>query len=248
MDNQEILFAKKLQELRELASSQNMTVSKDQIVDIFEDLELSEESFNLICDYLKKKKIGIGDAVDLDEYLNEDEKNFLNDYLEEIKDLPSYNDGEKEVYFMRAISGEKEGKEKTVEIMLPVVVDLAKLYTDQGVMLEDLIGEGNVALSAAVEMLGALDDPKEVVSTLSKMIMDAMEALVAEEADDDSQNSEILQKVNDITEAAREVAESLQRKITVKELAEEGNFSEEEILDAIRISANHIQYFEGSKE
>ena len=244
--NQELAFAKKLEEIKALAADQSMVVSKEQVEELFAEIGMAPDALEPIYDYLKQKKIGVDEVISPEEYMTAEDKNFLEQYFEELTLLSEYTDGEKEAFFMSAMAGEREGKKKTIEIMLPNVVDVAKLYTGQGVLLEDLIGEGNVALTMGVEMLGALEMPSEVPGMLCQMMMDAMEEMIAETESGHSLDGQILTKINDITDAAKEVAESLQRKITVEELAQEGRFSREEIADAIRISGNRIVYFEGS--
>ena len=127
---------------------------------------------------------------------------------------------------------------------MPQVVDIAKLYSGQGVLLEDLIGEGNVALATGVEMLGCLEDPEEVDGMLGKMIMDAMEDYIAENTEAKKADMQVVDKVNNISDQAKELAESMQRKITVEELAAETGINEEEIREAIKFSGNKIEYFE----
>lgn len=131
-----------------------------------------------------------------------------------------------------------------INLFLPQVVDIAKLYSGQGVLLEDLIGEGNVALAAGVEMLGCLEAPEEVEGMLGKMIMDAMENYIAENSEAKKADMQVVDKVNRISDQAKELAESLQRKITVEELAAETGIDEEEIKEAIKFSGNKIEYFE----
>ena len=123
-------------------------------------------------------------------------------------------------------------------------MDIAKLYSGQGVLLEDLIGEGNVALATGVEMLGCLEEPDEVDGMLGKMIMDAMEDYIAENTEAKKVDMQIADKVNHISDLAKELAESLQRKITVEELAEETGIDAEEIIDVVKLSGNKIEYFE----
>ena len=53
-------------------------------------------------------------------------------------------------------------------------------HAGQGVFLEDLIGEGNVALTMGVTMLGSLEEPSEAEGMLAKMMMDAMEEYIEE--------------------------------------------------------------------
>ena len=246
--NQELQFAKKLEEIRTLASSQGMVLSKEQVEEAFAEIGMKAEELEPIYDYLKQKKIGVDEAVNLDEYMTSEDRNFLQEYIEEIGQLPIRTEGEKQACFMSAMAGESDGKAKTIEVMLSDVIDIAKLYVGQGVLLEDLIGEGNVALTMGVEMLGALETPSEVPAALCQMMMDAMEELIAETESGQSVDKKLVEQINDVTDAAKELAESLQRKITVAELVEEGKFTEEEVLDAIRISGNRIQYFEGAVE
>ena len=54
------------------------------------------------------------------------------------------------------MAGESDAQQRLIHLYLPKVVDIARLYAGQGVFLEDLIGEGNVALHSAVEYLNEL--------------------------------------------------------------------------------------------
>lgn len=246
--NQELEFAKTLEKVRKLAASQGNVISKEQLEEAFAAIGMKDEQLVPIYEYLKQKKIGIGEAVDLDEYLTGEDKDFLADYLEQISMLPKFSQGEKEAYFISAMAGDSMGKAKTIEILLPDIVDIAKLYTGQEVLLEDLIGEGNVALATGVEMLGALEKTDEVPGMLAKMAMDAMEELIRETEDDHKTDRKIADKVNEVSVEAQKLAESLSRKITIEELIEETGFSEKKIKDAIRMSGNKITYFEGADE
>ena len=162
--------------------------------------------------------------------------------------MPVLSQGEKEAHFIAAMAGERTGKTKTIEILLPDIIDVAKLYTGQGVLLEDLIGEGNVALASGVEMLGCLEKADEVPGMLVKMAMDAMEELIRETEDESKVDRKIVDKVNEVSAEAKKLAEALNRKITVEELMEETSFSENKIREAIRMSGNRIEYFEGADE
>lgn len=246
--NQELLFAKTLEEIKTLALEQDRVLSKEQVEEAFGKIGMKPEELTPIYEYLNQKKIGIGEPVDPDEYLTEEDVDFLSDYVEQIKLLPVFSQGEKEANFLSAMAGDSTGKAKTIEILLGDIIDVAKLYTGQGVLLEDLIGEGNVALAMGVEMLGCLEKPDEVPGMLVKMAMDAMEALIQETEEESKIDRKIVDKVNEVSAEAKKLAESLNRKITVEELMEETSFSEKKIREAIRISGNRIEYFEGANE
>lgn len=246
--NQEQLFAKTLEEVKSLAISQDRVVSKQQVEEAFGKIGMKPEELAPIYDYLKQKKIGIGEPVDPDEYLTKEDVDFLSEYLHEINLMPVLSQGEREAHFISAMAGDRMGKTKTIEILLPDIIDIAKLYTGQGVLLEDLIGEGNVALAAGVEMLGCLEKAEEVPGMLVKMAMDAMEELIRETENENKVDRKIVDKVNEVSNEARKLAETLNRKITVEELMEETSFTEKKIREAIRMSGNRIEYFEGTDE
>lgn len=242
--NQELAFAKKLEEIRKLAKEQGNLLSQEQVENTFAEIGISKEQLEPVFAYLKSKNIGIGEPVDIEEVLSEDDKDYLTEYVEALKELPVLSEGEKRAYAMEAIAGDAKGKEQMINLFLPQVVDIAKLYSGQGVLLEDLIGEGNVALATGVEMLGCLEDPEEVDGMLGKMIMDAMEDYISENSEAKKADMQIVDKVNSISDQAKELAESLQRKITVEELAAETGIEEEEIQEVIKFSGNKIEYFE----
>ncbi len=242
--NKELAFAKKLEEIRALAKEQGNILSVEQVERAFAEIEIGKEQLEPVYAYLKTKNIGIGEPVDVEENLSTEDKNYLEEYLESLQELPRLTDGEKRAYAMSAMAGETDGKLNIINAFLPQVVDIAKLYGGQGVLLEDLIGEGNVALATGVEMLGCLEEPDEVDGMLGKMIMDAMEDYIAENTEAKKIDMQIADKVNNISDQAKELAESLQRKITVEELAEETGIDAEEIKEAIKLSGNKIEYFE----
>ncbi|MCR5799970.1 MAG: hypothetical protein K6G69_07840 [Lachnospiraceae bacterium] len=246
--DRELLFAKKIEELKELAAGQGGMVTTAQVEQMFEELKLEKSGMDLVYDYLKTKKIGVDTKIDPDDYLSNDEVDYLNTYMDSLLELPSYTDGEKQAIYMSAMAGDTAGKSRLIELMLPNVVDIAKLYASQGMFIDDLIGEGNVALSMGVEMLGALEAPEEVPGMLTGMIMDAMEDALGEEADSKKIDEKLVEKVNKVADEAGELAEALGRKVTVDEIVAEGKLSRKAVMDAIRLSGRKIDDIEIKEE
>ncbi len=242
--NQEILFAKTLEKVRKIAKEQGNCISEEQVQEAFLTLALSQEQLELVYDYLKKHKIGIGEPVDLDEYLSDEEIDYLEEYKKELALLDTVSDGEKEAITLSAMAGEKEAQQKLIQVYLPHVVEISKLYTGQGVYLEDLIGEGNVALTMGVTMLGCLEHTEEAEGMLMKMVMDAMEEYISETAADDERSKKALQKVNKVAKKAKELSDELKRKVTVTELSEETGISEKVILEALQFCGYSIEEIE----
>ena len=209
-----------------------------QLEEAFAELGLETDQLALVEDYLEKHKIGIGEPVKPEDYLTGEEIRYLDNYLEEIKGLEEVTEGEREAITLSA-------QARLAEIYLPEVVQIAKLYGGQGVYLEDLIGEGNVAVAAGVTMLGCLEHPEEARGMLGKMIMDAMEEHISDSLAEAGSNQKIADKVNQVAEQAKELAQLLQRKVTARELAQETELTEEHILEAIRMSGNRIEDIAG---
>lgn len=245
-ESQEILFARTLKEVRELAKKQGNCVSQQQVEDAFAGLKLSRDQLELVYDYLKKHKVGVGDPVNLDDYLSEAEIDYLEEYKKELALLEEVSDGEKEAIILSAMAGEKVAQSRLIHLYLPQVVEISRLYAGQGVFLEDLIGEGNVALSMGVTMLGCLEHAKEAEGMLVKMVMDAMEGCIAANAQEQDKDKKVLAQVNKVAKKAKELANELNRKVTAEELAAETGMSVKVIRDAMRMSGFAIEDLERS--
>ncbi|MBQ6995263.1 MAG: hypothetical protein IJN64_12370 [Lachnospiraceae bacterium] len=244
MDKEQLLFAQTLEQLKETARLQENMLTSEQVQEAFETMNLGEAQLALIHEYLQKHNIGIDEPGKIDDNLTDEDVNYLNIYLDELKELPVVSDGEKRAVMMSAMAQDMTACNKLVEVFLPQVVEIAKLYAGQGALVEDLIGEGNVALATAVTMLDCVESIDEVEGFLGKMIMDAMQDYIGEDSDSKSVDEQILEKVNGVYDKAKEMAEELLRKVTVAELAKEMEIEEEEIYEAIRLSANHMDYIE----
>lgn len=244
MEKEQLLFAQTLEQLKETARLQENMLTSEQVQEAFEEMNLGEAQLALIHEYLQKNNIGIDEPGKTDENLTDEDVNYLNIYLEELKELPPVSDGEKRAIMMSALAQDMTACNKLIEIFLPQVVEIAKLYAGQGALVEDLIGEGNVALATAVTMLDCVESIDEVEGFLGKMIMDAMQDYIGEDSDNRGIDEQILEKVNRINDKAKEMAEELLRKVSVAELAKEMGIEEEEIFEAIRLSANNMDYIE----
>lgn len=242
--NQEVLFAKTLEQVKKQAKEQGNCIQREQVEQAFSALTLSKEQLDLVFDYLEKHKIGIGEPVDPDEYLSEEEVNYLEEYKKELALLGAVSDGEKEAITLSAMAGEAQAQEKLINIYLPQVVEIAKLYAGQGVFLEDLIGEGNVALAMGVTMLGCLEHAAEAEGMLGKLIMDAMEDFVRENMVEADKDKKVLDRVNKVAKKAKELSLELRRKVTVEELAAETGMSLNAITEAMRLSGYAIEEIE----
>lgn len=237
--NREIEFGKTLEAVKKKARAQQNFITKTEVEEAFRALSLSDEQMEMVYDYLRQNKIGVDEPADMDSLLQEERC-----YLEALGAIPTVTEGEREAITLSAMAGDADAARRLIELMLPEVPQIAKLYTGQGVSLEDLIGEGNVALSLGVTMLGALEHADEAQGMLARMMMDAMEESIAAREADEKSDQKIADKVNKVADAANALQEELRRKVTVEELMEESGLSRKTIEDAVRVSGGKIESIE----
>lgn len=240
----QIRFAQTLEQVKDTARLQGNMITTDQLEEAFGEMELNDDQMALILDYLEKSNIGVDKPGKTDENLTSEDTGYLEMYLEELKELPTITDGEKRAIMMSAVAGDSDACNKLVEIFLPQVVEIAKLYAGQGALIEDLIGEGNVAVAMATTMLDCVESIDEIDGFVGKMIMDAMEEYIGEDVNNKQADESVLEKVNEVFAKSKEMAEDLLRKVTVEEVAKEMQLSEDDVREAIRLSANNIDYIE----
>ena len=243
---EELVFAQTLEEVCTLARSQGNVITREQVQEAFGNagIALGEAQYDLVFGYLKGKKIGIGEPADPFDYLTDEEADYLQEYLASLVGLADVTEGEKEAITLSAMAGEYSAKQRLMEIYLPQVAEIAKLYAGQGAFLEDLIGEGNVSLAMAVEMLGTAQNAREAQGQIASMIMESMENYISDNVQEKKTGEKIAKDANDVLDVAKQLAEELGRKVTMEELAEESGFSMARIREAVRFTADNIDYLE----
>ncbi len=237
-------FMKLLQETLKQARRRGGIISREEVAENFEKLSLDKEQLDQVEAYLKAHKITVGVTSGNEEDLPDEERNFLESYMEMLAAVPRLSDSVLEAVEISAMAGEPSAQKELIEQMLGNVVDIAKLYTGQGVSVEELVGAGNEALVTGVKLLGHLEKPEEVPGELGRRIMDSMEDLIAAMLDEKAFDREMEDEVNLVADKAKELAELLGRKVTPLELAGEGDVTSEQIADAIRLTGGRIEDLE----
>ena len=234
-------FRENLAALTQLAKTQQLCVSHEQVAEYFPDTIENEEQKKLLLDYLASQKISVGEKADLDEFLSMEDKDYLKEYEESIA-------AQLEETVLSAVAGDGDAQEIVLTQSLSQAAQLAKLYAGQGILLEDLIGEGNLALTQAVRELGAIEADEnifeEVSGFLGKAMMDAMEQMINEETQEKNADQEMADKVNRVADVAQELFDELRRKVSPEEICSGSELTLEEVAEAMRISGNQIETIE----
>lgn len=262
MDEQQ--FRKILVQIRALAKSQNDSISKEQVRNKFLPLNVDEGHFLLIYKYLTEENVTLYDTEDerllasdnasksleppKSLFRDTEDNEYLKMYIKELNSLNIPDKEERQGIIEEILNDKSSAAYRLPNLYLKEVVDVARLYAGQGVALEDLVGEGNVGVLTGISMLDCCETAEEVDEFIMKMIMDSMESLITENFTDAEFDLKVVDRVNELSDKAKELAEEAERLMTAEELAAELEQDVEYIRETIRLSGNAIPYIQGCIE
>lgn len=247
--DREARFAQALERVRRLTKEQDDCMDEEQIQEAFAEFGLNQVQLQMVYDYLKKSRIGPGEPLKArEEAISDRERDYLAAYVETVSAFPKPDGRQLEALTLSAMAGQALARQSLTEAYLGHVADAARLYAGQGVPMEDLIGEGNLALAAGIEALGVLESPGEAPGMLMRLVMDAMENCVGEAARNRRTDEKAERKVNRVAEKARELAGEWGRKVTPRELAAQKGLSYDSIMEALRVSGFQIEDIDDAKD
>lgn len=229
-------FVEQIDKLLKFGRNNGNVVTEENVKNYFEKINLSDEQIQLVYNFLYDAKIGVGEPIDADENLEDEDRDFLEMYLSELSELENYTQKKKFEIIEKFLNGDESLKGKLIESYLKDVVDMAKLYAGAGVTIEDLIGEGNVALACIIEALDPSQSPKETDGFITESIMSAMEEMMYEDNNEKQKGDNWAEDANDVLDKAKELAETLGRNVHIAELCQFGDFEEEFVKKVLELT------------
>lgn len=252
MENQGKLI-EMLQEMKEIAQSQNNYLTKNEIAKYLGDTVLSKEQLQAVYHYLGENHIEVEGYVYIPDRVEEEtsdqgddkrekkEKSRrsqnLNMYQEELNEALADLEDIDQV-LLAFLQGEESARNELITLRLPSVVEMAKNYEKRKVSIDDLIAEGNVGLVAGIEKLyqnkedyfkDTIINKKKFFEDLNSEIQQAIENFIDETTESKDWEDAILAKTNLLNEAAKYMTEEIGRVPTIDELSEYTKISREEI-------------------
>jgi RNA polymerase primary sigma factor len=167
------------------------------------------------------------------------EEQSLDQYLQEIGDVPLLT-ADEEVELARCIrDGNEEALEKLTKANLRFVVSVAKQYQNQGLNLTDLINEGNLGLIKAVKRF---DETKgfKFISYAVWWIRQAILQALAEQSRIVRLPLNRVGALHKIGRVSSNLEQEYGREPSADEIAETLKMTSSEIVDTLRISSRHL--------
>lgn len=230
------LFISQMDKLLKYGRENGNFVTKEDVDSYFKDITLDDEKKQFIYNFLYDARIGVDEPFDLEEIIDEEDVDFLKMYIEELDSIKKYTQKEKHELLKKFVEGEGLLKDRVIESYLKDVVEISKLYAGSGVPIEDLIGEGNVALAVILDSLNPKSSAKELDGFITDGIMSAMEEFLYEDNNEAAKTNTWAENANEVLDKAKELYDTLQRNITIEELCKFGDFEEDFIKEVLKIT------------
>ena len=161
-------------------------------------------------------------------------------YLDEVEGLKQLADSEEKELYRRLLSGDVAVIEDISHQWLKRVVAIAEEYKGRGVLLDDLVQEGNIGLLLGLNVLskGQKSDSgrkqvtvADVPELLRGAVRESMEQYFSEECGEDQENETIIGKVALVHQAQEYLTKEKGEKPSLRELSEYTKIPVEEIKD-----------------
>lgn len=215
-------FQEKLAELLLLCQAQGNAIEKSEVEEFFKEEGLSEEQMILVFDYLLAQRVMVkrymkaGAAVAEEKevvQLTEEEREYLKMYEADLA----------------AMKGEE-----LLSRLLPEVIGIAKEMNHVDLFIGDMIQEGNMGLMAAI------NEGVNETASLFQRVRESMQMFLESQTEMKRQDQKMADKVNRLEEEIQKLTEEMGRKITIDELSQMAEISEEEIEDILRMAGEEV--------
>ena len=218
-------FREKLAGILTLCASQNNITDKTTVEEYFAEDNLSKEQMELVFDYLLSQKVIVKGYVKAGGSIKNAEK---------PEDVVRYTQEEQDYLnlYEQDLKGLREGD--PLKELLPAILSMAKEMHRTDIYIGDLVQEGNMGLMLAME------EHEGDTEALLSMAKESMQALLESQEETKKQDNRMVEKVNDLDEQIKKLSEEMGRKVSVDELEEFLDITEDEISDILKLAGEEL--------
>ena len=218
-------FREKLAGILALCASQNNITDKTTVEEYFAEDNLSKEQMELVFDYLLSQKVIVKGYVKAGGSIKNAEK---------PEDVVRYTQEEQDYLnlYEQDLKGLREGD--PLKELLPAILSMAKEMHRTDIYIGDLVQEGNMGLMLAME------EHEGDMEALLSMAKESIQALLESQEETKKQDNRMVEKVNDLDEQIKKLSEEMGRKVSVDELEEFLDITEDEISDILKLAGEEL--------
>lgn len=250
VQQQKLAFKTRLEQLIALAKEKKGVLEQSDITDAFADLDIDATKIEQIYEFLEAQSIDIiGNIAEVEDE-EETEVDFtlpddisIDDpvrmYLKEIGKVPLLSADEEIALAQRMEEGDSEAKKKLAEANLRLVVSIARRYIGRGMLLLDLIQEGNLGLIKAVEKFDYRKGYK--FSTYATWwIRQAITRAIADQARTIRIPVHMVETINKLMRVSRQLLQELGRDPQPEEIAKVMDMPVTKVREIMKISQEPV--------
>ncbi|MCI1304660.1 MAG: hypothetical protein LKG40_00345 [Lachnospiraceae bacterium] len=252
-------FREKLAGILKQAKEQKLYIQERVVRDAFSDYDFSDQQMKMVIEFLRSKKVTVGGAAsDLEsgdagripgsvrkKTWSQEEDDYIRRYRGELLAMRAPKTGSSQFRDLLdgAASGDEGAKKRLLEIMLPDIADLACDLYGPGVLLQDLVSEGNLQGMLAMERIDfSVPDLSDHFRTVFlSEVRDGLLAFLAENREVKARDQRMVDRVQEFSDYTEVLKDDLGRKVYLDEVAEFMDIPEEEAEAILRLTGEKAE-------
>ena len=180
-------------------------------------------------------------------------------YLEDLQEIIPLSRNTEAMILQDVCEKDEQSRNVIINNYFVKVVDWVKAFEGKGMVMMDMVQEANLVVMDelgrrdwmkrldafdvmdAVELERWIDLSERLDEYLKNAIGEKIHALLEEDVSEHMVGNKILKKVNAVNDAAAQAKAEYGRNVTVAELAEYMHITEDEVREAMKLSADKIE-------
>ena len=219
-------------------------LSAEEAKELLKDMEFNDEQMSMIYVYLASKGYVVEGAVlpeKEQEPYTEEEEEFLEQYRKDMKSMRRQTEEALQELFSAALAGEQEAIRLLTEHYMEKVLAVAEEYAHRGMLIQDLIQEGNIGLLMGLHGAADAEHGELTEDYLEREIRKTIRAAMDEQGGETRVGEEVTGKLNKLADSITELTEDLGREVSPEELSVFLDMPLDEIEDLLRIAGDTIE-------